>query len=443
MLQTAQILERVRTPAGTKSRTLDFAVDSLTDILASHRVVGPIDRFESSFKPALMRHLRSCVIRKEMIRLVLPAFPFKSPNRQLKTLGADPDVGERLALQHLDHLAATLSRYHSAGVVVLIISDGACYNDLLGVEDAEVLQYAHNLQQIIARCKLTHVHIVSLFEPLGRENPTSAAEYAQEIPGLRQRLIETYMPADYDFEVEIQRDANALATYRGYLRFLSSDLAQDARMVGLSKSAIKRQQALIARQMIQRGKAFAQFILAAMPPHVRLSIHAGDNTDKLSIRLTPGESPLSTPWHNIPWLTDTSSTVTLGKMPTPPSPFERWRDSHGLEFALAGIKLAHVATHVEPLYPFGVKIWTHGSIDDIVSVAGFRAFAALHSPIVIDTHAPSNHSALIARRPSGTLTAFSLTRRGARYVHRWDDTSAVVRPSQDLLITDHCESSSS
>ena len=72
--------------------------------------------------------VESYVTKEEPVRMVLPAFPFKSPNRKDKTLGSLPDLGEELALMHLNGLCETISEIYSHGANVVITSDGLVYN---------------------------------------------------------------------------------------------------------------------------------------------------------------------------------------------------------------------------------------------------------------------------------------------------------------------------
>jgi hypothetical protein len=66
--------------------------------------------------------------RNEPVRLILPGFPFKSPNSKDKVLGALPDLGERFALAHLDGLCRNIAEIYEHGAEVLICSDGLVYN---------------------------------------------------------------------------------------------------------------------------------------------------------------------------------------------------------------------------------------------------------------------------------------------------------------------------
>ena len=69
-----------------------------------------------------------CVVKREPVRMVSPAFPFKSPKRRDKTLGSLPDLGEELALMHLNGLCESIAEVYEQGAKVIIASDGLVYN---------------------------------------------------------------------------------------------------------------------------------------------------------------------------------------------------------------------------------------------------------------------------------------------------------------------------
>jgi pyoverdine/dityrosine biosynthesis protein Dit1 len=49
------------------------------------------------------------VKNKEPVRMVLPTFPFKSPNSNTEVLGALPDKAEEISLAHLNGLCAAVN----------------------------------------------------------------------------------------------------------------------------------------------------------------------------------------------------------------------------------------------------------------------------------------------------------------------------------------------
>lgn len=79
---------------------------------------------KTKFLPIVEDH----VIKNETIPMVLPAFPFKSPNRKDKVIGSLPDLGEELALMHLNGLCESIAEIYEPGANVLLASDGLVYN---------------------------------------------------------------------------------------------------------------------------------------------------------------------------------------------------------------------------------------------------------------------------------------------------------------------------
>lgn len=80
-----------------------------------------------SFVPIVVEQVK----RQEPIRMILPAFPFKSPNSRDKVLGTMPDLGEELALCHLNGLCENIAQVYEHGANVYITSDGLVYNGKL------------------------------------------------------------------------------------------------------------------------------------------------------------------------------------------------------------------------------------------------------------------------------------------------------------------------
>jgi len=68
------------------------------------------------------------------IQLVLPAFPFKSPNRIHKTLGNLPDKGDHMSLAHLNSLCAAITDIYDIGAKLTIASDGIVYNGKIFIQ---------------------------------------------------------------------------------------------------------------------------------------------------------------------------------------------------------------------------------------------------------------------------------------------------------------------
>src|SRR5690606_22148817 len=80
------------------------------------------------------------VKRKQKLTFILPAFPAKSSNRN-KTHGPLPDMGEVLALEHLQKMCLNIEKNYASGAEVIICSDGRVFNDLVFVSDRDLIQY--------------------------------------------------------------------------------------------------------------------------------------------------------------------------------------------------------------------------------------------------------------------------------------------------------------
>lgn len=113
-------------------------------------------------------------------------------------------------------------------------------------------------------------------------------------------------------------DADALALYRGFSKFMCEDLASHPAMKDISKTKQKKMASRIAFEMLKRNQAYSNLIEVLFPLHVRLSIHTHPNSGpKFGVNLLgrsdcrtavslAGDIPESsddfrhipTPWHN-------------------------------------------------------------------------------------------------------------------------------------------------
>ncbi|KAJ5104404.1 Pyoverdine biosynthesis [Penicillium alfredii] len=250
--------------------------------------------------------VRERVKRQEPIRMILPAFPFKSPNARDKVLGTMPDFGEELALFHLNGLCENIAQVYTPGADVYLSSDGLVYNDILGVPDETVWDYGETLRKMAVEKGLHHIKFIRLFELLEHpwfqsSNPESAkAFYLAHANCLRRELMYLFGDPTFDANEAIKTDNDTCLTYRGYIKFLTKDLAHQEDTQAMSKRARQTQIAQTARQMIIRGKMFAAAIKARRKDYVRLSIHESAGERKLSVSLIPQVrgSLGYTPWHS-------------------------------------------------------------------------------------------------------------------------------------------------
>lgn len=81
--------------------------------------------------------------------------------------------------------------------------------------------------------------------------PSTLEEYLA-MAGLYREMAIQHLPEDFDLSSELQK-VDPLMTYRGYVKFLSTDLRHKVSYQGFSKSKIKGLNEDIAKRMIERG----------------------------------------------------------------------------------------------------------------------------------------------------------------------------------------------
>lgn len=89
----------------------------------NYESIGRWDGFET-FLPVVVGQ----VSRGESVKMLLPGFPFKSPNTRDKVLDVLPDLGEELALKHVNGLCENIKAVYEHGAEMHITSDGLVYN---------------------------------------------------------------------------------------------------------------------------------------------------------------------------------------------------------------------------------------------------------------------------------------------------------------------------
>lgn len=68
------------------------------------------------------------VENEQPIRLLFSGFPFKSPDATDRVLGSHVDLGETLALGHLNSLGSNIEAVYSFGAEIHVLSEGLIYN---------------------------------------------------------------------------------------------------------------------------------------------------------------------------------------------------------------------------------------------------------------------------------------------------------------------------
>ncbi|NLU72926.1 L-tyrosine/L-tryptophan isonitrile synthase family protein [Streptomyces sp. HNM0575] len=234
------------------------------------------------------------------VRLLLPAFPGKSPNRA-KVLGALPDLAEEVALEFLDLLAARIREVHPPGAEIVICSDGRVFSDAVRIPDEDITAYHDALRSMVAALPGRAVSVFTL------DQATGFADLGHD--EMRRVLTERHAVPLESLRARI-RHGEDLPLYRAVTRFLFED--GNTPEYGGSRAALQRDARRRAYVVIQRSKAWGDFLAERFPGSVRLSIHPQPcSSAKLGIRLGESTGAWLTPWHGV--AVDVGGRVVLMK----------------------------------------------------------------------------------------------------------------------------------
>lgn len=291
------------------------------------------DMWDAAGKSYFADRIRFFVARGATIEACLPAFPCKSSNT-MKVAGSRPDKGEELALRRLLAFSKMIKEVYEPGIKIWIVSDGHVFSDCIGVDDGVVDEYGAHLKELYRQIsKEDTIGFRSLPELFTSRLGAFKPEYTQGV------VLPHYLGSEIKPDAEVCReilmcgcstdpevlrsmiDANdpiKIALYRGFSKFMFEDLAEQPQAKRMSAKARRKLAAKVAFEMIKRNEAYSNLVGLLLPYHLRLSIHAHNNSGpKFGIRLLSHDKVrtvkslsleemqasddllhIPTPWHN-------------------------------------------------------------------------------------------------------------------------------------------------
>ncbi|KAJ5228636.1 hypothetical protein N7489_009344 [Penicillium chrysogenum] len=247
--------------------------------------------------------LKINITANQPITMVLPAFPWKSPN-QNKVLGDGADLGEEIGLAKLNHLCEDISKVYPYGARLILICDGPVYNDLVGVPDDEYYDYGIELRKIAHEKHFSPIQFIRLINLLGLGDgeKMSKADYLRLVPTCREKLMSpTYLDPRFDIDHELETNPDTKTTYESYFGRISEDLRWAKGfdpLVAADPALYAAEVSKMAKTMINRLIAYEAVINATLGKYIRLSIHPSLGRNKISVPLLrQGELFGDMPWH--------------------------------------------------------------------------------------------------------------------------------------------------
>ncbi|KZF20182.1 hypothetical protein L228DRAFT_232708 [Xylona heveae TC161] len=286
------------------------------------------------------RSLFSAIVSKQVqqgkaIRMILPAFPWKSINQVDKVLGPLPDFGEELSLARLNQLCEDIREVYTPGGEVMVATDGLVFNgkmlkqpfeemlgtnsyiDIVGITDDDTWNYSQVLMEMARNMACNNIRMLRVMDILGYTDEAvemTKETYLQFVEKSREVLLSEYGRSEEEVRQMMSDDPDTLTTYRGFIRFLETDL----RYSPVAKAATSGQQfrkivKKVAMGMMIRAESFTKLLQSRCTDYVRLSIHPSTGLQKLSVPLIVQQSGgfPRTPWHSVVALGVNGSYTTL------------------------------------------------------------------------------------------------------------------------------------
>ena len=281
----------------------ELADEILQKIFAMRRLLPvEIDRpyvFDSEAAPHREKIIRA-IKADQPIRMVLPAFPAKSPNRR-KTLSHLPDFAEEIAFANLFSLCQQIKAVYKAGAKLTVCSDGRVFADVVHIPDQDVTEYNEELRRLY---KERYNGVIEFFD-LDDVYPGM-----KDFALLREDLMVLHGEPIQSLRERCKTEAAAGEMYKGITRFLLEDYSGLQEFQSHSRNGIQNYARVAAYRVIQRSNAWSRLVEKHFPESLRLSIHPQFRvSEKIGINLISANDCWSTPWHSV--ALKVGSTITL------------------------------------------------------------------------------------------------------------------------------------
>lgn len=265
----------------------------LSELLLRRRLLPDEENTPDDFEAEVAPHLEkvlSMVREEKPLRMILPAFPFKSPNRG-KTLGPLPDFAEKHALEQLHGLCQRLGAIHPPGAKLVICSDGRVFADLLQTSDEDVSAYGKTLREFAHRI---HPDTFEFF------NLDDVFTDLDDYDVFREELLICYGEELRSLRKRCQEEKHARAMYQGITRFIFEDYLGIDPFRNQSRTSVQKVARVIAYRVIQRSNAWSRLLQEHFTDALRLSIHPQYRvSEKIGVFLGEADSAWTTPWHSV------------------------------------------------------------------------------------------------------------------------------------------------
>lgn len=232
------------------------------------------DQYNTVGRPLLMEKMSTFMAYNEPIRFVMLGFPMKSSNDRDKVLGTLPDMGEQLSMDNFARFNKLVSTVYAPGVQINIISDGHVFDDLLGISDRTVDEYAEMSKDMGRLAPIEWYDLRSFYKP-------------SSLDTMRNLLMGQFGITADELQQRILFNTNVNLLYTGMKRFMEEELANRNFPSGNQRSKAAK---ILTKEMMLRNEAYSGLVKNSFGSYVRLSMHPSTNNgEKYSFQLIEGQ----------------------------------------------------------------------------------------------------------------------------------------------------------
>jgi len=186
----------------------------------------------------------------------------------------------------LKTFCASVREFYPPGVALVIVSDGRVYSSQFEIELKYVLAFQKQIREFNESPDISFAGL-SDFLPVTPEETK------------RDSLLALFGQGMDKIDELLRNNADFNRVYCGFKKFMAEELSFP---VGATVKLRRDRCAGAAREMMKSNDAYGRLVDCLFPNHIRLSIHAHSNIDKVGIsmmRMTAGsDMQWGTPWHN-------------------------------------------------------------------------------------------------------------------------------------------------
>lgn len=248
----------------------------------------------------MSKRLMALTQKEQPIRMVMPAFPFKSLSSQ-KVLSRNADMAEFDCLRLFKDLLLKIGEVYRPGAEIKIYSDGYPIAPIMNVDEAEVQAYSDRVMEFAIRNGLG-----GQFKMHSLKDTYNCRTLEDSL----KSLLNDYGVSTEQTRLDIINNPDMRNDFCGISRFVFEEQAY--LHPELSKKAVEKDSKRMAYEIVRNDRAWGHLIEQQESDALRISCHPQlPGSEKIGIRLSKGGNNWITPWHSAAVRVDDDTFVLM------------------------------------------------------------------------------------------------------------------------------------